>query len=173
MVTLSLFRHAKSTWDNPGIGDFERPLAPRGEQAAPRMGAFMECEGLVPDLVLCSTARRARQTFELAQAEWEAKPEVRYEDDLYGAGPGDMLRFIHTLPASVTHAMLIGHNPGMHSLAIFLSGDGEANAMVALEMKYPTAALAVIKFEGEWGSVGSAAGYLQQFMVPRGLPKVM
>jgi len=167
MVTLSLFRHAKSAWGIPGLGDFDRPLAPRGEQAAPRMGAYMEREGLVPDVVLCSTAKRARQTLELAQAEWETKPEVIYEDGLYGAGPGEMLRSLQALPASCAHAMLIGHNPGMHSLAITLSGDGEADAMDALEIKYPTAALAVIEFEGGWESVVPGAGYLRRFVVPR------
>ena len=164
MVTLSLFRHAKSAWDNPGLSDFDRPLAPRGERDAPRMGAFMEREGLVPELVLCSTARRARQTLELAQAEWKSPPEIRFEDGLYGAGPGEMMPFLQALPASCGQAMLIGHNPGMHALAVSLSGDGDA--MDALEIKYPTAALAVIEFEGGWGGVAPGAGILWRFVVP-------
>ena len=170
MVTLSLFRHAKSAWVNPGLGDFGRSLAPRGEQAAPRMGAYMEREGLLPDLVLCSTAVRTRQTLELAQAEWKSPPDIRYEAGLYGAGPGEMLRFIHALPARCRHAMLVGHNPGIHSLAKMLCGDGEADAMGALKMKFPTAALAVIEFEGGWGAIAQGAGYLQRFVVPRELP---
>ncbi len=172
MVTLSLFRHAKSAWGTPGLSDFERPLAARGEQAAPRMGSYMAREGLVPDVVLCSTAARARQTLELAQAEWEAKPEIRYEDGLYGAGPGEMLRVLQALPARCGHAMLIGHNPGMHALADTLSGDGEADALDALRTKYPTAALAVIEFEGDWQSIASGAGCLRQFVAPRELPSL-
>jgi phosphohistidine phosphatase len=169
MVTLSLFRHAKSAWDNPGLGDFGRPLAPRGEQAAPRMGAYMEREGLAPDLVLCSTAVRTRQTLELAQAEWKSPPDIRYEAGLYGAGPAQMMQLLQSLPASYGHAMLIGHNPGIHSLATMLSGDGEADAMGALKMKFPSAALAVIEFEGGWEAVVQGAGYLRLFMVPREL----
>jgi phosphohistidine phosphatase len=81
-----------------------------------------------------------------------------------------MLRFIHALPARCGHAMLVGHNPGIHSLAVTLSGDGEADAMFALKMKFPTAALAVIEFEGGWGAIAQGAGYLRLFMVPRELP---
>ncbi len=169
MVTLSLFRHAKSAWDNLDLSDFDRPLAPRGEKAAPSMGAYMAREGLVPDLVLCSTAKRALQTLELAETEWEIKPEIHYEEGLYHAGPAQMLRFLQALPASSGHAMIIGHNPGMHSLAVTLSGEGEGDALDSLEMKFPTAALAIIEFEGDWKSILSGRGYLQRFLLPREL----
>ncbi len=169
MVTLSLFRHAKSSWNKPGFNDFERPLAPRGEKAAPRMGVYMEQEGLVPALVLCSTAKRARQTLELAQAEWKAEPEIRFEEGLYHSGPAQMLQILRGLPASCGHAMVIGHNPGMYSLTASLSGDGEADAFDELESNFPTAALAVINFEGDWTSLAPEAGHLQRFIVPRKL----
>ena len=171
MVTLSLFRHAKSAWDNPGLGDFDRPLAPRGEKAAPRMGRYMAREGLEPELVLCSAAVRARQTLERTSAEWSTSPEIRYEEGLYHAGPGEMLRALKAIPASCAHAMLVGHNPGMHSLVLTLCGDGEADAMDILEMKFPTAALTVIRFEGDWESVVPGAGYLQRFVLPREIPR--
>ena len=169
MVTLSLFRHAKSAWNNPGLGDFDRPLAPRGEKAAPRMGRYMAREGLEPELVLCSTALRARQTIELACAQWASQPEIRYTDELYHAGPNEMLREAMAIPAGCAHAMLVGHNPGMHALAIALSGDGDADAMDAVGAKYPTAALAVIEFRVDWKSIAPGAGYLQRFVVPRSL----
>lgn len=171
MVTLSLFRHAKSAWGNPGLGDFDRPLAPRGEKAAPRMGAYMALEGLAPDVALCSTAKRARQTLELAQEEWETMPDIRFEDGLYHAGPAQMLQILQALPANCAHAMIIGHNPGMYSLAATLSGDGKGNALDTLETNFPTAALAVIEFEGDWKTIGPGAGYLQRFVLPRELPK--
>ncbi len=171
MVTLSLFRHAKSAWNTPGFGDYERPLAPRGEKAAPRMGAYMVREGLVPNLVLCSTALRARQTLELAQAEWDETPEIRFEDGLYHAGPAQILQLLQGLPASCGHAMIIGHNPGMYSLVAALSGDGEGDAFDELENNFPTAALGVIVFEGSWSSIAPGAGHLQRFIVPRKLPK--
>lgn len=171
MVTLSLLRHAKSAWNNPGASDFERPLAPRGEKAAPRMAAYIAREGLVPELVLCSTAQRARQTMDLVSAEWESKPEIQYEEGLYHAGPAQMLQYLQALTANCQHAMIIGHNPGMYSLAANLSGDGEAEALDALGTNFPTAALAVIKIDKEWSSIGPDAGYLQRFVVPRQLPE--
>ena len=103
MVTLSLFRHAKSAWDNPGLADSDRPFAPRGEKAAPRMGRYIASEGLEPDIVLSSTAVRARQTLELAAAEWTTSPEIHYEDGLYHAGPGEMLRAVQSLPDRHRH----------------------------------------------------------------------
>ncbi len=172
MVTLSLFRHAKSAWGTPGLADFDRPLAARGEQAAPRMGSYMAREGLEPEIVLCSTAARARQTLELACAAWQTSPDIRYEKSLYQAGPGEMLKLLQALPASCAHAMLVAHNPGMHSLAIALSSDGETDAMDALETQFPTAALAVIEFEGDWGSVAPGKGYLRRFVLPRALPSL-
>ena len=171
MVTLSLFRHAKSAWDNPGLGDFDRPLAPRGEKAAPCMGRYMAREGLEPERVLCSPAVRARQTLELAQTEWRGSPEIRFEENLYHTGPGEMLRALKAIPACCAHAMLVGHNPGMHSLAVTLSGDGEGAVMDALEMKFPTAALVVIEFEGDWGSVVPGGGFLRHFVLPREIPE--
>ncbi|RME97730.1 MAG: histidine phosphatase family protein, partial [Alphaproteobacteria bacterium] len=91
MVTLSLLRHAKSAWDTPIRSDFERPLARRGIKAARRIGVHVEREGLVPELVLCSSALRARETIELAAEAWEKQPEIRYLDRLYHAAPGVML----------------------------------------------------------------------------------
>jgi len=169
MVTLSLFRHAKSAWDNPGLGDADRPLAPRGEKAAPLMGRYMAAEGLEPDIVLCSTAVRARQTLELAVTEWRTSPEIRYEDGLYHAGPGEMLQAVRSVPEARVHAMLVGHNPGMHSLAVALSGGGSDSDLESLNFKYPTAALAVIDFDGDWASVSAGGGYLQRFILPRAL----
>jgi phosphohistidine phosphatase len=134
------------------------------------MGAYIASEGLVPDLVLCSTAVRARRTLELASAEWGSSPEIRYEESLYHAGPGEMLRALQDLPASCGHAMLIGHNPGMYSLATALSGDGEGDALDTLETNFPTAALAVLAFEGDWKTIIPGTGYLQRFVLSRGLP---
>jgi len=173
MVTLSLFRHAKSAWDNPELGDFDRPLAPRGQNAALRMGSYIVHEGLVPELVLCSPAARARQTLELACGKWAGQPDVRYEEGLYHAGPGETLRLVQAIPAGAAHAMLIGHNPGMHSLAEALSGDGRGPALDALNAKFPTAALAMIEFGGNWNSIAPGAGYLQRFVVPRSLKRAM
>ena len=169
MVTLSVFRHAKSAWDNPGLGDFDRPLAPRGEKAAPRMGRYMAAEGLEPDVVLCSTAVRARQTLELAASEWKSSPEIRFEEGLYHAGPADMLRAVRSLEDTFGHAMLVGHNPGMHALALNLTGAADEGDLEAMRFKFPTAALAVIDFEGPWTALAAGEGRLRMFVVPRAL----
>jgi len=170
MVTLSLFRHAKSSWTESGLRDFERPLAPRGKQAAPKMGAFMESQGLVPDLVLCSPAARAMQTLEHALPELGERPEIRYEEGLYHAGPRQMLQLLNDVDTGVGHVMLIGHNPGMHGLALGLVGSGEEDEIQALRQKFPTAGLALIDFEADWPQVAPGHGTLRLFMVPRRLP---
>lgn len=171
MVTLSLFRHAKSSWNNPGLDDFDRPLAPRGVKAAPRMGRYMASEGLEPDIVLCSTAVRARQTLELAAAEWNSSPEIRFESGLYHALSADMLRYVHELDDALRHAMLVGHNPGMHSLALDLCGAGSEAELEGVRFKFPTAALAVIDFDRPWAALTAGEGRLRSFVVPRELKK--
>lgn len=169
MVTLSLFRHAKSSWDNPALADFERPLAVRGEKAASRMGRYMADEGLEPELVLCSSAVRARQTLELAAAGWRGTPEIRYEDGLYHAGSADMLEILRELPESCAHAMLIGHNPGFHALALELAAKGAPELFAAMASKFPTGALAVIAFDDGWSGVGPGKGTLLRIVTPKGL----
>jgi len=170
MVTLSLLRHAKSSWAESGLRDFERPLAPRGQQAAPRMGAFIKALSLVPDLVLCSPAARAIETLEYALPELGKTPDLRYEEGLYHAGPRQMLQLLNDVSAATGHVMLVGHNPGMHALALGLVGEGKADDLQALRQKFPTAGLAVIDFEEDWPQVGPGMGSLRLFMVPRRLP---
>lgn len=167
MITLSLYRHAKSSWDDSGLSDFERPLAPRGEKAAPLMGRLMADEGLEPDIVLCSAAVRARETLELTKAEWVSEPEIHFEEGLYMAGPRQMLSFLASLPESCAHAMIIGHNPGMHALAVSAVARGDAMIRVQMSEKFPTAALAVIDFDGSWLNAGAGKGTLRLFVTPR------
>lgn len=171
MKTLFLVRHAKSSWDHPGLSDFERPLASRGQRAAPRLAAYMRDRGLVPAVVLCSTARRAHETWDLMQDALGESAEVIFLDALYGAGPARMLE------AAVAHAderspvMLVGHNPGMEDLAHALAGSGSETDLAALRTKYPTAALAVIDLNvGSWSDVAAGTGVLRTFVRPRDLP---
>lgn len=133
------------------------------------MGRYMADEEIEPDLVLCSTAARAKQTLELAAAEWNSKPEIRYEDGLYHAGPADMVRMVQALPDTCAHAMLVGHNPGFHALAMGLAGSGNPDLLAAMAAKFPTSALAVIAFEDGWSGVGPGKGTLQRFVVPKEL----
>jgi phosphohistidine phosphatase len=171
MLTLSLFRHAKSSWDNPELEDFERPLNDRGEAAAPRMGKFMAEQGTVPDLILCSPAVRARQTLELALPHFRSEPTVNYEDELYLTPSATLLKRIRKLEAKVKHAMIVGHDPGMHQLAIELTGSGDPELLQAMTLKFPTAGLAAIQFDvNAWSKVKPGTGRLAVFMTPKRLP---
>jgi phosphohistidine phosphatase len=170
MLTLSLLRHAKSSWSDPRLKDFERPLNERGETAAPRMGAFMARRGLAPDLILCSTAVRARQTLNLVLPHLKGAPELVYEDALYLASSATMLKRLHRVAARVRHTMIVGHDPGMHTMAVELAGSGSANDLGRLAEKFPTTGLAVIVFEvGAWREVHWGGGRLKLFTAPKRL----
>jgi phosphohistidine phosphatase len=171
MLTLSLLRHAKSSWDDPELDDFDRPLSKRGTKAASEMGQYLAHERLIPDLVLCSGAVRTRATLALLLAEiGPPAPEIRYENALYLATPAAMLTLIQSTDPKRRHVMVIGHNPGLHALALELVGDGERKTVSALARAFPTGALALLTFEaGEWRGVKTAAGRLDRFVVPRRL----
>jgi phosphohistidine phosphatase len=170
MLTLSLFRHAKSSWDDPSLDDFERPLAKRGEGAAPRMGEFMAQSGLAPQLILCSPAVRARQTLELALPHLQGGPTIEYEKKLYLATPSVLLARLRKVDAKVQHVMIVGHDPGMHKLALELTRDEEGDLRAALAAKLPTAGLVVIRFKArEWARIGPGKGHLEAFMTPKTL----
>jgi phosphohistidine phosphatase len=168
MLTLSLLRHAKSSWDDASLEDFERPLAKRGESAAPRMGRFMAEQGLAPQLILCSPAVRARQTLDLVLPHLAGGPTVVYEDNFYLAAPSVLLARLRKVEGKVSHVMIVGHDPGMQGLAVELAGGGDAEALRALAAKFPTAGLAVIRFKARsWAKVGRDAGQLEHFMTPK------
>jgi phosphohistidine phosphatase len=170
MLTLSLLRHAKSSWDDPALEDFDRPLAKRGLTAAPRMGAYMAAEGLIPDLVLCSPAVRARQTLDLVLSHLSVGATVIYEEAFYLASPSVLLARIRKIDAPVGHALIVGHDPGIQGLALELASTGRAEALKALGAKFPTAALAVIRFTaGDWAKVARGKGRLELFITPKSL----
>jgi phosphohistidine phosphatase len=170
MLTLYLFRHAKSAWDDPSLADFDRPLAPRGERAAPAMAAYMKAQGLGPDLVLCSAARRTRDTWALMAGTLD-QPRTTYLDEIYEAEPPALAAAIRRAPADARRLMLIGHNPGLEDLAQGLIASGDRDRRKALAEKFPTAALAVIDFDIEtWRDLAPATGRLTLFMIPKRLP---
>jgi len=171
MLTLSLLRHAKSSWANPNLHDFDRPLNERGRDAAPRMGAFMAEQGIAPGLILCSPSVRTRQTLDLVLPHFSSSPMVVYEDAIYLGAPSILLKHVRKLAADVRHAMIVAHDPALHHLAMDLSGSGNPDLLQSLAQKFPTAALAVIVFDaGSWSKVKSGAGRLELFMTPKRLP---
>lgn len=170
MPTLSLFRHAKSSWSDPVLGDFKRRLAPRGIKDAPRMGRYQAANDLVPDLVYCSTAVRARETLELAMPEWERQPDVRFVEALYHATTDTLLEIVSNTNADIDHVMLVGHNPGMHAFAQMLTGAGSNEALNRLSQKFPTAALAILTLPHGWGDIRFRTAELRMFVSPKLLP---
>jgi phosphohistidine phosphatase len=170
VLTLLLLRHAKSTWDDPELEDYDRGLATRGLKAAPRMGRYIATQHLKPDLVLCSGAVRTRATLALVLPELGSPPpRIRYDNALYLAGPDVLLDAIGKAGTS-PRVMLVGHNPGIHALALALTGGGDKAALAELATRYPTAALAVLTFPAAaWKDVAPATGRLERFVTPRGL----
>lgn len=172
MKTIYLLRHAKSSWDEPYLDDFERPLAPRGLKAAPRMGEYMAREGLIPQRVLCSGARRARETWELVAQSLDREIRVEFIPDIYHGSAGTLKRMIHQLPEEESSVLLVGHNPTFHHLALSLSGSGTDSALRQLQLKYPTGALAILDFQAQrWSGIRDSAGHLRDFIRPKSLKK--
>jgi phosphohistidine phosphatase len=172
MLTLSLLRHAKSSWRDPNLADFDRPLAERGSRAAPLMGKAMSEHGLVPDLVMCSPARRTRETLDLVLAQLGANTHVELEDALYHASPQTMLELAARVPPEVRHMLLVGHNPPLHDFALKLTGAGEKDLRETLAAKYPTAGLAVLTFPiAGWSEIRPGSGILTLFLTPKALQR--
>ncbi len=171
MKTLLLLRHAKSSWDDPSLEDFDRPLAPRGEKAAPLMARYLRKMGLRPDLVLCSPALRARQTWSLVARSLDSKIEVKDMRGLYLSSPGRLLDAVRRAPNAASCVMLVGHNPGMENLAMALAGpSSDPPALAKLHAKFPTAALAEIEFEvAAWTNLARGEGCLKRFIRPQDL----
>jgi phosphohistidine phosphatase len=172
MLTLTLFRHAKSSWADPSLEDFDRPLARRGEEAAPLMGGFLTERGLIPDLVLCSASRRTRQTFDLAFKHLKTQPETRFVDEIYHATVPALLSVIRDAPSAKHHLMLVGHNPGLQSLALELIGGGDPAGRRGIAHKFPSAAIAVMTFDApNWAATRAGGAYLTIFMTPKQLDR--
>ncbi len=171
MRTVSLYRHAKSSWDDPSLEDFDRGLSPRGEAAAPAMGHYIRHNALVPELVLLSPALRARETFLRSFGEGDDTPSLRLDERLYHASSATMLDLLRNLPPDTTHVMVLGHNPGLHALALDLFSQGASDAADALCRKFPTCGLAVIDMDlDDWTALGVGDGHLRLFMTPKTLP---
>lgn len=159
MKTLLLLRHAKSSWDDPSLSDFDRPLARRGKKAAPRMGKALQQRGPLPDLILSSPAVRARRTIEAFRQGAKLDITPQFEEGLYDASSAQIIQIVRRLPDTSSCAMLVGHNPGCEDTLFRLTG-----ACVSM----PTAALACIELEvGRWKDVENANGRLVWRLTPK------
>ncbi|WP_442785977.1 SixA phosphatase family protein [Methylobacterium sp. C25] len=168
MRRLILLRHAKSAWPE-GVADLDRPLNERGRAAASRMGGYLRTEKLVPDQVFVSPARRTQETWELVRRELPGI-EAETVPMIYEAAASRILDAVRSAPDHAETLLVIGHNPGLHELAMLLIGEGSPSLRANLREKFPTAGLVVIDAPvAHWAGVGRAAGRLERFVVPRGL----
>jgi phosphohistidine phosphatase len=170
MRQLLLLRHAKSSWDDRSVPDRDRGLAPRGQYAAAAMGQAMRRLGLAPDLILVSPARRTRETLEALEP-WDEAPLIEPIEILYLATAIQLVDALRGVPETVRSVMVVGHNPGMHELAVLLGGNATAPAAALAQVRagYPTGALAEFNVPGAWSRLGAGGGQLVRFLRPRDL----
>jgi phosphohistidine phosphatase len=169
MLNLMLLRHAKSSWADAGQADSDRPLNNRGKRAAVAVGRYMASNDLVPQLVLCSPARRAKETWGLVAGELTTAPEILIVPEIYDFGDGKaLMECLRRKGGLAQSVLLVGHNPSIGRLAQILIGKGDNKHRERLAKKYPTAALAVISFDFDnWGSLAAGSGKLQRFVTPK------
>lgn len=164
---IVLMRHAKSAYPS-GVPDHDRPLAGKGLRNAQAAGGWFRAEGPAPDLVLCSDAVRARQTWEVVAGSLAASPRLRTEAALYDSGPGEvieLLRSVGTRPATV---VVVGHEPTMSATGLLLAGPGsDPAALSRMSVKFPTTGIAVLRLDGPWHRLEPGAAALETFDVPR------
>ena len=164
---LYLLRHAKSSWKHPELADHDRPLAGRGRRATKAIARHLRERQITPELVLCSTARRARETLERIEPAL-ATADVRHEPQLYGASADVLFERLRALPDDVASVMLIGHNPAIEQLALDLARPSPERR--ELEAKFPTAGLATLEFVGpSWRDVNRGGAELISLVRPRDL----
>jgi len=167
---LYVLRHAKSSWNDPGLPDRARPLAPRGERAAAVLGAYLAQEQVRPDRVLCSPVRRAVDTLAGVRVHWKGAPDPILEEGLYGASARELAERLRRIPGEVASVLLVGHNPGLHDLVRTLAGSGPPEELGRLRQKLPTAGWVELALPGPgWRDLAPERGELRRFRVPRDL----
>lgn len=164
---LVVLRHAKSAW--PDRPDAERPLSKRGLRDAPMVGAWLRDHRHRPDQVICSTARRARATWELAANRLAAAPPVRHDPRIYAADADTLLSVLAECPDQATTVLLVGHLPSVRDLTLRLAGEGShTEPLERVRTKFPTSGIAVLAIPTRWADLAAKIGRLTDFAVPRG-----
>jgi phosphohistidine phosphatase len=163
---LFLLRHAKSSWEDTSLDDHDRPLAPRGRRAAALIAEHVRRNRIGPALVLCSSAKRTRETLERVRSALGAA-EVLVERELYGASSEDLLQRLREVPDEVESVMLVGHQPAIQELALRLAAEG--SELEQMRAKFPTAALATLSFAGGWSELGREGAELVAYVKPKQL----
>jgi phosphohistidine phosphatase len=168
--TLYLLRHAKSSWKDESLDDFDRPLNKRGRRAAMALGTYLARASIAPAQVLCSSAKRTRETMDIIQAELKSVVPIRFEKGIYLADSPSLLRRLKRLNDSLSSVMLVGHNPGLERLALMLIAESDDAVRRTLANKFPTGSLAVIESDvGRWADLKPGCGRLGSFVKGRDL----
>lgn len=174
MIRLYLLRHAKSSWSDPSLHDFDRPLNKRGRKDAPQMARAMQQRGYQPDRILCSTAQRTKETLAGILPGLTGDISLSLLDVLYEGNAPDYLALLRQHAKDSRNLMLVGHNSGLQEVAIRLAGRGDADMLLALQDKYPTGALAVLDFDVDhWDAITPGSGQLMDFIKPRDLAHLL
>ena len=160
-------RHAKSSWDHD-VDDHDRPLSGRGRRDADALGRLLMQRALAPDLVLCSTAARTRETWERAQAMGVTAGEVRLVRGIYHAWVPELVRLVRETPDELSTVLLLGHSPGIPDLVEHVCVRTDSPDWAQLDQKYPTSGVAVVNVPGSWRELGTATADLVTFAIPRG-----
>jgi len=166
---LFVLRHAKSSWDDPGVDDHERPLAARGRRATEAMAAHVRAHGIEPRLVICSSARRTRETL----VGVAPGGQQLIEPGLYSASATDLLQRLRGVPDATESVMVIGHNPALQVLVLSLAETADArwgdSDLEAMRSKFPTGALATLSFDCRWSELAPGRAELEGFVTPKQL----
>jgi phosphohistidine phosphatase len=169
MKTLHLLRHAKSSWEQVELDDHERPLSKRGRTAASAMAKHMKRAGIEPDIILCSTAVRAKETLDPIAKKLKPK-KVLFKRGIYEEPGRQLWKYVRALPERADTALMIGHNPGLHIFALALANIDSVERLPPSGGKFPTAALATFSFDGRWKDLRPRTGRVVSFVQPRELP---
>lgn len=166
MRTLYLLRHAKSASGEGALEDHERPLSPRGRRAARAMARHFRELAADPELVLCSSSVRTRETLDLLLPGFATTPIIAIERGLYLAGADSMLTRLRRVEDGVDRVLLLGHNPGLHELALALATGAPSRLRAPLARKFPTAALATYRVESGWSGLAPGTARLAAYDTP-------
>jgi phosphohistidine phosphatase len=170
MTILTVLRHAKSSWDQHGLDDFDRPLNDRGRKATRRVGRELKHRRIRFDQVIASPAVRVRETLEELTKGYDQTLDVRFDERVYAADVETLLDIVQGVPEEVHAPLLVGHNPGLQELLLELTRDDESGLRRKLAAKFPTAAVAVVTFPaGRWEEVSPGTGEIRELILPREL----
>ena len=170
---LYILRHAKAETGSPSQDDHERGLVEQGFAACDVMGKYIKNQAIVPALILCSTAKRALETWKLVKNSSKINAPEEVTDRLYLASANEILGQLASMPETVDSVMIVGHNPGLHQLCLALAKKGDEGLFDRLHLKFPTCALASIDLgEVAWRDIASSDGVLKAFITPRILSSI-